>query len=452
MSPDDGPDLSVCDADQYLEHLAYLAANRNLVVSTTDVYNQFGVLLLKGGTPLGSFAVDKLRGQRLNQPVDGVLELQRRMSTADLVSAFNDLVSGEPDLARIAEHYRCADRLRHLCYRCELPPALLQRLTVLEQNLPRVFHRALFTAWLGTLVAQELALEPEEIELTLLAGLSHDFGLLHLRPDLVDKKRDIDAQQWRQIQRHVVYGALVVESIDALPRRLARIVVQHHERRDGAGYPTGKAGDELDPIGQIMAMTDMIHGLRFQRLLLNSQATLAGCMAFLRVNAVTFGEQNYQAVARVLGHAPAPQGQHGEDLPSTEQLLAVNRSLQVMLERLSSVRGIVETLPATALTRSLLSLARQVQWVCLSSGIGNEVFEFMIRSQSAGGARPADLHDTVLTTREVIWLVRRIDRQLTELAAAEGASLRDTELPDIAEVLHQQLEEAWSNLCETGTG
>ena len=435
-------DVSLNDCSHYLKHLSALSASGNPVIAIEDVTNQFGVLLVKSGTVLDSIDLEPLQDHRLSKPVDQVLQIQHRESAFSLLRQCNELTASEPDLQAVASKFRSGDHLRHLFHTIELSSMMLQTLTVLKHAFPRVYHRALFTVWLATLIAKEQGRDKTESELSLIAALCHDFGLLHINPELVDKKHDIQPEEWTEIQRHVVYGALVAEKLGPHPQRLPGVVLQHHERRDGAGYPTGR-GNALDPLGQIIAMSDMIHAVRFQHLLLRSNSNLQDCRAYLHVNSRTFGEDNYQTIANLFRNSSPDKANERRPLDgmtSVEQMLDVNKCIAAVLDQLAPLRELLDQDPTTRVTQSLLNLSQQVQSVCRSSGVGTEVMEYLLGSNDRAEHDVQDMRDIVITSKEVIWLIRRIYRQLREHVAARDEA--SPALEQIAEALNSQLEQA----------
>ena len=220
--------FSVCDCDRYAEHLADISVQRRMVVASNDVRNQFGVLLLARGAPLGRFAFGRMRGHRLNRPVDEALAMRRCLDAAALAHRLRELLDSAPDLQRIAAATGLAPRLEALCETAVLGPALLQKLSVLEEVLPAVFRRALFCACFGVLLAGERRLGAAEARLLFQAGLLHDLGTAAHRSRARDPQR-----------RH-------------RPRRMARDPApradrRRHRRAPRRGAGTPRAGDPRAP-------------------------------------------------------------------------------------------------------------------------------------------------------------------------------------------------------------
>lgn len=437
-------DFSVCDCARYLEHLANTSVHHQMVVASDDVTNQFGILLLRRGTPLGALAAEKMRGHRLNRPVDEVLRLRRPLDAARLAKLFLEFPGTEPDLCRINEHFRFEGRLLHLCHAIDWQPALLQQLGVMQYALPHVFHRALFSAWLGSLIASERGFEPDDIALVFQAGLLHDLGLLHIDPALVGRKSGISAEDWQSIQSHVLIGATIVRQFAPGQERLAQVLEQHHERADGAGYPRGSAIAELEPPALIISLSDMIHGLRFPEPLPDT-ATLTDCMPFLRVNRRTFAEANYVAAARILlvsRSAPAPAND-GPEPPSAQELIEANRSLSMLLQSISGLRRLLDHCDGNRLADSLQNLIAHVQWIALSSGLGNEALDPWLESVDSDAAIASSLIEIQATTREVLWLVRRIVRMLEQLLASDKPPANAAALEPLGASIAEVLARTW---------
>jgi putative nucleotidyltransferase with HDIG domain len=442
--------FSVRDCDLYLEHLVQVCADHQLVVATDDVSNEFGVVLLRAGTPLGAYAVDRMRGHRLLQPVDVLLELRRSLTPEDLVACFVELVDAEPDLRRVGAHFGVEERVRHLCHTLDWPAQLLQKLSVLQLRLPKVFHRALFVAWFGTLLAAERKMTAADIGLALQAGLFHDLGLLHIPPALVDKKSGITAGEWDTIQSHVAIGARLLAQSGIDDARMVRVVAEHHERHDGAGYPAARVGADLDPVSPIVALGDILHALRFQSLLLSGN-NLADCMPYLKVNRRTFGKENYTPAARILAAGRDPAAPvAGTRAVSVQGLIDANRSLAALLADFAGARGTLQELAGNRTARSLVNLIEQVQWVSLSSGLGNQALEQWLHSAFEAGRADPGVVDVQVTAQEVFWLVRRFDRLLKELVGEQAGRPEAIALKDLSLRVGGELTRAWRRFEGSG--
>lgn len=130
--------------------------------------------------------------------------------------------------------------------------ALLRTLDLRDRMTAR--HSAAVARYSRELAARA-GMSSEEQELAHTAGLLHDIGKFVL-PDRVLKARGrLSEDDWDQIRRHPYEGARIVSQIDGY-RPVGEIILAHHERLDGLGYPRGLGADEIPEIAKIVSIVD----------------------------------------------------------------------------------------------------------------------------------------------------------------------------------------------------
>lgn len=110
----------------------------------------------------------------------------------------------------------------------------------------------------------ELGLEPEALEELHRAALMHDVGKIAVHPYILDKPGKLTEEEFLQIKAHSAAGAKILEAIPAF-RGMIPIVVQHHERFDGRGYPAGLSGRNIHFGARIIAVVDTFDALTSDR-------------------------------------------------------------------------------------------------------------------------------------------------------------------------------------------
>jgi diguanylate cyclase (GGDEF)-like protein len=153
---------------------------------------------------------------------------------------------------------------------------------------PQPHHRGRpsdMIASLATGIALELGLPVEEIERIRVASLLHDLGKLAVPPEILDKPTALSDGEWQAIGEHPRIGQVILEQASSL-RESIPVVLHHHERFNGGGYPHGLRGNEI-PIGaRIVSVADayhaMVHDRPYKTALTHDQA-----LAELRANAGT---------------------------------------------------------------------------------------------------------------------------------------------------------------------
>lgn len=112
--------------------------------------------------------------------------------------------------------------------------------------------------------AEELELEPQEIENTLYAGLLHDIGKIGVSEQILHKPAILNVAEWEAIRAHPITGAKILEPIPSL-RKITPMVRHHHEHYDGTGYPQRLTGEEIPLGARILAVADAFEAMTSHR-------------------------------------------------------------------------------------------------------------------------------------------------------------------------------------------
>jgi putative nucleotidyltransferase with HDIG domain len=113
---------------------------------------------------------------------------------------------------------------------------------------------------LAVAIAQELNLAWDKIESLRFAGLIHDIGKIVAPGEIMIKPGRLSQSEYQLIKEHPRAGYELVKDI-AFPWPVAHIILQHHERLDGSGYPEGLAGDAILPEARILAVADVVEAV-----------------------------------------------------------------------------------------------------------------------------------------------------------------------------------------------
>jgi putative nucleotidyltransferase with HDIG domain len=119
-------------------------------------------------------------------------------------------------------------------------------------------------AALAAAIAEEMGLPPERVDGIRLGGLIHDVGKIQVPTEILSKPgplRDVERNIMRQ---HAKAGQELLAGID-FPWPIAQMVLHHHERLDGSGYPDGLKGDELTLEAKIIAVADVVEAVSSHR-------------------------------------------------------------------------------------------------------------------------------------------------------------------------------------------
>lgn len=109
-------------------------------------------------------------------------------------------------------------------------------------------------------IAQELGLPQEEIETMAVAGLLHDIGKVSVPTEILSKPSKLNQNEFNLLRGHSRVSYDIVKTL-GLPWAIDQIVLQHHERLDGSGYPQGLAGESITLGAKILGVADVVEAM-----------------------------------------------------------------------------------------------------------------------------------------------------------------------------------------------
>jgi HD-GYP domain-containing protein (c-di-GMP phosphodiesterase class II) len=105
------------------------------------------------------------------------------------------------------------------------------------------------------IAATELSLSEEEKQTIEYGAILHDIGLLSVPARILNKREALTGEEWNMIRKHPVIGYNLLRGIPSL-NQVSKLILYHHERYDGKGYPCGLKGETI-PIGaRLIAVAD----------------------------------------------------------------------------------------------------------------------------------------------------------------------------------------------------
>jgi PAS domain S-box-containing protein/putative nucleotidyltransferase with HDIG domain len=113
-------------------------------------------------------------------------------------------------------------------------------------------------------IAQEMGLPNDMIEGIRMAGTIHDIGKISVPAETLSKPTELSDMEFGIIKVHPQTGYDILKEID-FPWPIAQIVLQHHERLDGSGYPQGLKGDHILLEAKILSVADVVEAMSSYR-------------------------------------------------------------------------------------------------------------------------------------------------------------------------------------------
>jgi response regulator RpfG family c-di-GMP phosphodiesterase len=113
-------------------------------------------------------------------------------------------------------------------------------------------------------ITNQVELEPQERDDMKLAGLLHDVGKIGIRTETLRKEEPLTDEERREIQQHPEVGAKIIGTVGHL-YRIHPLILYHHERFDGSGYPSRLKGEEIPLGARIIAVADAFDAMTNSR-------------------------------------------------------------------------------------------------------------------------------------------------------------------------------------------
>ena len=220
---------------------------------------------------------------------------------------------------------------------------------------PQPHHRGRpsdMIASLATGMALQLGLPREEIERVRIASLLHDLGKLAVPSEILDKPSSLSDGEWQAIGEHPRIGQVILEQASSL-REAIPVVLHHHERYNGGGYPHGLKGNEIPLGARIVAVADAYHAMVHDRPYKPAQTHQQALDELRRHSGAQFDPDVVDLFCSIYSEGVPPDG--------LEEVYRLHERARGGLERID-VRAAAKVLAATPLARTpKTSLTRELE-------------------------------------------------------------------------------------------
>jgi putative two-component system response regulator len=126
-----------------------------------------------------------------------------------------------------------------------------------------VSHQERLAALVVT-IGEKVGLNGEELEWLRVGALLHDIGKAAVPNSILSKPGKLTDEEWVLIRSHVKRGHEMLQDMD-LPENVMDMVLNHHERLDGSGYPNGIRGNKLSTESRILGICDVVEAMSSHR-------------------------------------------------------------------------------------------------------------------------------------------------------------------------------------------
>ncbi len=211
--------------------------------------NELGQLLERGAYRTGGSYIPPSLKHRRRSPFFLVGELM-----AQLNAVFHAIMEGQRDTILEPLHEVCIT-MQVMC--AEDADAALAAIH-LDKDGKYTLRHPIHSALLVELATYRLGYDPDHRQRLIAATLTANVGMLELQ-EFLQKQGPVNAEQRAEINQHPSRSVVLLRDAGVNDEEWLEIVLQHHERADGSGYPCGLRGEEIVSGARIIALADIYH-------------------------------------------------------------------------------------------------------------------------------------------------------------------------------------------------
>ena len=114
------------------------------------------------------------------------------------------------------------------------------------------------------LLGNKLGLTDEEKKTLKYGAYLHDIGKINISKDILNKKMRLSNDEWEILKQHPANGVDLIKSVDSL-EQVVPLILHHHERYDGRGYPSELSGNDISYLTRILTVVDSFDAMTSNR-------------------------------------------------------------------------------------------------------------------------------------------------------------------------------------------
>ena len=131
------------------------------------------------------------------------------------------------------------------------------------------------------LIADNLGFDEEDKKKLIFGAYMHDIGKINISKEILIKKMPPTNEEWEMLKQHPSNGAEIIEPVESL-RVIVPLILHHHERYDGKGYPSGLAGEDIPYLARVLTIADSFDAMTSKRSYTNLRKTYEEAIDELR--------------------------------------------------------------------------------------------------------------------------------------------------------------------------
>ena len=149
------------------------------------------------------------------------------------------------------------------------------------------------------IIADKLQLSENDKKILIYAAYMHDIGKINISKDILIKKMKLTSDEWEVLKQHPANGVEIIKSVKSL-KMLIPLIISHHEKYDGTGYPNGLKGEEIPYLARILTVIDSFDAMTSNRPYNNRKTYDEGLIELERCSGTQFDHEIVKAFVEAI--------------------------------------------------------------------------------------------------------------------------------------------------------
>lgn len=395
----------------YLERVVALS-EKNRIEASDDIYAANGMKLLAKGTPISAEVQDRLIKHKLKKPLETSLSVADAVSAKDLLALAQRVLDSNAKVLPIFQLGDHSAKALDLLGRLSINDPMSLILSMLDRTGQDELLHCVECALVALVLGIELELSDERLIQLAAGALLHDIGEMYINPEYLRSNTSLKPSEWRHVASHPLVSKMLVDEVGQFPPLVGQIVLEHHERLDGSGYPRRASGEQLSLEGLIVGVADTVCAV-FR----SYGRPLARAEIAMRILPGQFPSQVTQIVTQALRQAQPSAAADSGGLPAVE---SISETMHRLLKQLAKVLIALDDLqedPAIIAYKPALLMAQHagqrislIQRAFSSTGLDSLP---RVEALDVLAAGDHDLQfEIIVAVEEIGWRLRELSRDL----------------------------------------
>jgi hypothetical protein len=250
--------------------------------------------------------------------------------------------------------------------------------------------------------------DADGLQVLLAAGLAHDVGELYIDPQYLRKDAQLSPADWRHIAAHPVIAHGLIKGLAGVAQQAGGLILSHHERLDGFGYPQGLGEGSVSVPAQIQAVAEMLGGMLERGGDLLRQADVA-----VKLIPGEFSRAMIDVISGLFKEHRDPALVEQDPSEELGRILEMSRQLGAKLEAILELQDRFQTqfdrgsLPFKAIWQQAAKRFESIRRAWSSTGLDVQPDGAWLQHES-----PAMQHEVAIILREIDWRLGELEREL----------------------------------------